>query len=165
MKKSLELGVDYAVFMDSDLTNDPADLSRFATEMEKETEVIKASRYTPGGGMRGVPWQRAIVSRLGNLAACVLFRVGVRDCTNGFRAVKTAILAQLQLTEAGFALIAEELYQCTFIATKYAEIPVILTSRRALLRSTSFTYDIVTVSKYLKYALRACFGVPPSEIK
>src|SRR5271167_1405092 len=35
---AVELGFDYCLFMDSDLTNDPADLGRFAAEMEKGTD-------------------------------------------------------------------------------------------------------------------------------
>jgi dolichol-phosphate mannosyltransferase len=162
---AIESGFDYCLFMDSDLTNDPADLGRFAAEMEKGTDVIKASRYVRGGGMQGVPWQRAAVSRLGNWFASILFRVGVRDCTNGFRAVKTSILAQMQLTERGFPIIVEELYQSVFLAKTYAEVPVTLTNRADTLRLTSFTYDAATIRKYLGYALKAFMHVQPEEHK
>jgi len=159
-----ESGFDYCLFMDSDLTNDPADLERFAAEMEKGTDVIKASRFVKGGGMQGVPWQRALVSRMGNWVASFLFRVGVRDCTNGFRAVKTSILAQMQLTERGFPMIVEELYQSVFLAQTFTEIPVTLTNRADTLRLTSFTYDAVTLRKYLGYALKAFLRLPPKQM-
>jgi dolichol-phosphate mannosyltransferase len=160
---AIEAGFDYCLFMDSDLTNDPADLGRFAAEMEKGTNVIKASRFVKGGGMQGVPWRRAAVSRLGNWMASFLFRVGVRDCTNGFRAVKTSILAQMQLTERGFPIIVEELYQSVFLAQTFAEIPVMLTNRADTLRLTSFTYDAATMRKYLGYALKAFLRLPPKQ--
>jgi dolichol-phosphate mannosyltransferase len=160
---AVESGFDYCLFMDSDLTNDPADLERFAAEMEKGTDVIKASRFVQGGGMQGVPWQRAVVSRLGNRVASSLFRVGVRDCTNGFRAVKTSVLAQMQLTERGFPIIVEELYQCVFLAQTFVEIPVTLTNRAGTLRLTSFTYDAITLRKYLGYALKAFLRLPPKQ--
>jgi glycosyltransferase involved in cell wall biosynthesis len=162
---AVESGFDYCLFMDSDLTNDPADLGRFAAEMVKGTDVIKASRYVQGGGMKGVPWQRAAVSRLGNWAASILFRVGVRDCTNGFRAVKTSTLAQMQLRELGFPIIVEELYQSVFLAQTFAEIPVTLTNRADALRLTSFTYDAPTITKYLGYALKAFLRLPPKQKK
>ena len=162
---AIESGFDYCLFMDSDLTNDPADLGRFAEEMEKRTDVIKASRFVQGGGMQGVPWRRAAVSRLGNWVASILFRVGVRDCTNGFRAVKTSILAQMRLSERGFPIIVEELYQSVFLAQTFAEIPVTLTDRADTLRSTSFTYDAATIRKYLGYALKAFLRVQPGQHK
>jgi dolichol-phosphate mannosyltransferase len=160
---AVEAGFDYCLFMDSDLTNDPADIGRFAAEMEKGTDVIKASRFVQGGGMQGVRWRRAAVSRLGNWVASVLFRVGVRDCTNGFRAVKTSILAQMHLVERGFPIIVEELYQSVFLAQTFAEIPVTLTNRADTLRLTSFTYDAATIRKYLGYALKAFLRLPPKQ--
>jgi len=158
---AVESGFDYSLFMDSDLTNEPSDLGRFAVEMKNDTDVIKASRFVKGGGMRGVPWRRAMVSSLGNRVASMLFSIGVHDCTNGFRAVKTSILAQMQLSERGFPIIVEELYQSVFLAKTFAEIPVILTNRPDTLRLTSFTYDGTTIRKYLGYALRAFVRLPP----
>jgi glycosyltransferase involved in cell wall biosynthesis len=157
---SVELGFDYALFMDSDLTNAPADLPRFAEEMKKGMEVIKASRFIRGGGMIGVPWQRAVVSRFGNWVASILFRVGVRDCTNGFRAVKTSLLRRMRLSEPGFPIIMEEFYQSTLLAREYSEVPVRLTNRGDNLRPTSFTYDISTLRKYLWYAIKAFVRFP-----
>src|SRR5207237_10139481 len=83
---------EYVLFMDSDLTNSPADVPRFVAEMERGADVVKATRYSGGGGVRGVPFSRWIVSAVGNRVARVLFRVPIHDCTNGFRAVKVQLL-------------------------------------------------------------------------
>ena len=70
-----------------DLTNDPALIPRFAELLAGDQyDLVKASRYVPGGGMRGVPWQRQAVTIVGNKIASRLFGLGLRDCTNGFRA-------------------------------------------------------------------------------
>src|SRR5579871_3402390 len=45
VEKASELGFDYALFMDSDLTNDPADIPRFVELMKQGVDVIKASRF------------------------------------------------------------------------------------------------------------------------
>lgn len=92
-----------------------------------------------------------------------MFRVGVRDCTNGFRAVKTSVLAQMQLQERGFPIIVEELYQSVFLARAFVEVPVTLTNRADNLRLTSFTYDAATIRKYLGYAWRAFLRIPPKR--
>ena len=131
IQKAAECSFDYALFMDSDLTNDPADIPKFVALMEQGIDVIKASRFIGGGGMDGVPWQRSIFSHTGNLVARPLFHNGVRDCTNGFRAVKVDILKRMDLHERGFPIIVEELYQARFLARTYAEVPVVLTSRTA----------------------------------
>jgi len=159
--KAAEEHFDYALFMDSDLTNDPADIPKFVAQMEQGIDVIKASRFIPGGSMDGVPWQRSIFSRTGNFVASSLFRLGIRDCTNGFRAVKVPILKQMNLQERGFPIIVEELYQSKSLARTYREVPVVLTSRTDDQRPTSFSYKPETFRKYLGFALKAFFGVKP----
>jgi glycosyltransferase involved in cell wall biosynthesis len=164
IRKAAEAGFDYALFMDSDLTNDPADIPKFVALMERGVDVIKASRFISGGGMRGVPWQRTIFSRSGNRVARMLFRVGLRDCTNGFRAVRVPILARMRLRESGFPIIAEELYWSKFLARSFAEVPVTLTDRSAQLRPTSFVYRPSIFYHYLKYPVKAFLGLKPRAL-
>jgi dolichol-phosphate mannosyltransferase len=153
---------DYVLFMDSDLTNDPADIRKFVDRMREGFDVIKASRYRTGGGMQGVPWRRRAISQTGNAVARLLFGMGIRDCTNGFRAVRTSILEKMDLRENGFSIIMEELYQCKFLAHSYCEVPVLLTNRTDNQRPTSFGYTPETFLKYLKFALKAFLGVKPA---
>ncbi len=158
-------GLDYCVFMDSDLTNNPADLPAFVAEMRRGVDVIKASRFRGGGGMRGVPWQRAIFSITGNIVASALFNLGIKDCTNGFRAVKTSILCGMDLRERGFPIIVEELYHCVFLASTFAEVPVVLTSRADDQRPTSFTYNSKTLQKYFSYAWKSFRRQKPETLR
>ena len=155
-------GFDYVLFMDSDLTNSPDDIPRFVTHMDEGTDVIKATRYS-GGGASGVPFSRRIVSAVGNRVARVLFRVPVRDCTNGFRAVRVQLWQGMRLHETRFAVIMEELYWCRYLARTYAEVPVTLTSRDDQ-RGTSFAYRPPLLWNYLKYPLRAFVGIRPKGL-
>jgi dolichol-phosphate mannosyltransferase len=154
-----ERGFDYALFMDSDLTNSPRDIPRFADSMAHGADVIKGSRYIQGGAMVGVPWQRAIISRVGNTLARRLYGVSVRDCTNGFRAVRTMLLSQMNLRERGFSIIMEELYWCRFLTRSFTEVPVTLTNAG---RVSSFRYRPSVFAAYLRYPLRAFFRVKPT---
>ena len=153
-------GFDYALFMDSDLTNDPRDIPRFAARMRDGFDVIKASRYIAGGRMVGVPWRRAAISRLGNAVARTLFGLPIHDCTNGFRAVRTALLTRMDLKERGFPVIMEELYWCRFLASSFAEVPVTLTNAG---RASSFRYRPSVFASYLRYPWRAFLRRPPQE--
>jgi dolichol-phosphate mannosyltransferase len=154
-------GEEYVLFMDSDLTNAPSDIPTFVAKMREGADVIKATRYRGGGRMQGVPFGRRVVSRMGGLVARVLFHVGVSDCTNGFRAVRTRLLARMALRETRFPIIVEELYCCVFAARTFAEVPVVLTDRRGALRPTSFVYRPAVFWRYLKYAILAALRVPP----
>jgi glycosyltransferase involved in cell wall biosynthesis len=153
--------LDYVLFMDSDLTNAPEDIPRFVAAMTPGVDVIKATRYRGGGGMRGVPFARQAISRIGNTVARALFRIGISDCTNGFRALRTTLATRLRLRESRFPVILEELYCCVFAARGFAEVPVVLTNRSAALRRTSFAYRPAVLWLYFKYALLAGLRVPP----
>jgi dolichol-phosphate mannosyltransferase len=148
-----ERGLEWVLFMDSDLTNDPRYLVDFARLMGEDFDVIKASRYIPGGGVDGVPAWREWLSVMGNWVARLLFRVPVRDCTNGFRAVRTSLLNAIQLQENGFAVIMEELYRLRPLAKSYAEVPVVLTARTGEQVPSSFSFGPRAMARYLKYPL------------
>lgn len=162
VERAAQDGFDYVLFMDSDLTNDPRDIRRFAVEMDRSVDVIKASRYSKGGRMLGVPLYRFLVSAIGNGIARILFRLPIRDCTNGFRASKVGLLMKMKLSENRFPIIMEELYWCKFLAKSFAEVPVVLTNRSGDQRKTSFAYRPGVFYDYLKYPLRACFGIKPN---
>ncbi len=74
--------------------------------------------------MIGVPAYRVLISRAGNLIARILFRLPISDCTNGFRALRTRLFAQMRLTENKFPIIMEELYYCAFLTDNFTQIPV-----------------------------------------
>lgn len=159
-----EMGFDYVLFMDSDLTNDPKYLPLFADRMLAGCDVIKASRYIRGGAVVGVPSWRVFISVIGNRVASLLYGLPIRDCTNGFRAVRTAILRQMQLQENGFAIIMEELYQAKFLARTFCEVPYILTARAQGERPTSFFYRPKVFYNYLKYAVKSFLNQAPRHI-
>ncbi len=157
MAAAARQGFDYVLFMDSDLTNDPKYLADFAQQMAGGADVIKASRYVAGGGVNGVPGWRELLSVVGNAVARLLFRLPVRDCTNGFRAVRTELLTAIDLEENGFAVIMEELYRLRPLAQSYAEVPIVLTARTDDLRPSSFSFGPRAMLRYLKYPTLSFF--------
>ncbi|HEY0394263.1 MAG TPA: glycosyltransferase family 2 protein [Candidatus Elarobacter sp.] len=160
-ERAAQDGAEFALFMDSDLTNDPADIPKFVAAFDAGADVVKATRFRKGGGMRGVPWSRRIFSIAGNVVAAALFRTGVRDCTNGFRAVRVALLMRMRLRERGFPVIVEELWWCKALGARFAEVPVILTSRAGAQRPTAFQYKPEIFRTYLRYALLSARGIRP----
>jgi len=105
--------------------------------------------------MNAVPWSRRIYSVAGNLVARALFRVGIDDCTNGFRAVRTKLFLDMPLSERGFPIIVEELYRAKKFGAKIAAVPSTLSARTGDQRPTAFGYTLPVLRSYLKYALRA----------
>ena len=155
-KQAYAEGFQFAVFMDSDLTNDPKLVPIFLQKIRtNDYDVIKASRYIQGGGMEGVPYYRQQITIWGNRLASFLFGMGVKDCTNGFRAVRLSMVSQLQYSERGFPAILEELYYLKKQGARATEIPYVLTSRQQDEGQSKFSYSGRVIRAYLKYALKA----------
>jgi len=153
IKKALSLNLEYILFMDSDLTNDPRYIADFVKQMSKGYDCVKASRYIKAGGMKGVPLKRKMFSYLGTFISRNLFRIGIRDCTNGFRMVKLLRLKNIRFKENNFSIILEELYYLKKMHATFTEIPTVLTSRTK--DKTHFTYRPELLFSYLKYSLKA----------
>ena len=154
---------DYALFMDSDLTNDPKFVADFVVEMRRGADVIKASRYVSGGRAEGVPAYRVAISVAGNRIASGLFGLPIRDCTNGFQAMKVDLLRRMPLRETGFAVIMEQMYYAKYLATTFAEVPYTLTARTDYIRKSSFYYRPSAFYNYLKYPLKCFFRIAPEK--
>lgn len=153
---ALKHGYQFGLFMDSDLTNDPELIPVFAERLKKgDIDFLKASRYVKGGGMQGVPVYRQLFTIIGNRVASILFGMGIRDCTNGFHAVRLEILSKMQPKERGFPFLMEELCFLKSKKARGAEIPYTLTARSGPDGDSKFSYSFKTILTYLKYALRA----------
>lgn len=154
-REALKQGFEFGVFMDSDLTNRPEFLPKFVKAMSSGVDCVKASRYTKGGKMVGVPFKRRFISHAGNLIASPLFGAGIKDCTNGFRMVRLAKLQKIKLLENNFSIIMEEMYQLLKQGATFREIPNILTSRTD--SKTHFRYRLGIFWDYGKYPLKYRF--------
>jgi dolichol-phosphate mannosyltransferase len=148
-------GLEYAAFIDSDLTNPPEDLLKIGRLAAEGHPYIKASRFIPGGRMVGVPLGRQSMSRAGNIVGAALFGAGIRDVTNGFRAVRLSDHARWPLRETGFASIVEELYCAQADGVRAVEFPSVLTARSDEQRSSAFPYSAALIRSYLRYPVRA----------
>jgi dolichol-phosphate mannosyltransferase len=153
--RAREQGLEYAAFIDSDLTNPPEDLLTIGRLAAEGHAYIKASRFMPGGSMAAVPLRRRGVSRAGNLVGAALFGAGIRDVTNGFRAVRLADHARWPLREAGFASIVEEFEWAQRDGLDVVEFPSVLTARTEEQRGSAFPYSAALFRSYLRYPLRA----------
>ena len=154
-RSAAEAGACWALFMDSDLTNPPSDIGRFAELAKGPVDYIKASRYAAGGAVVGVPFKRRVISRTGNWFAHLVIGLPLSDLTNGFRAVKVEPLLRMPLRERGFPVIMEELYWVKAFRLNVTELSTILSVRDGALRSSSFRYQPRVVWSYARYPLKS----------
>lgn len=161
-RAALELGCEFVIFMDSDLTNDPRFIRPMVEKMDGTCDMVKASRYITGGGVEGVPAWRYWISRIGNAFVRFLYQLPVHDCTNGFRAIRTDLLSRMQINERGFPAIMEELYWAKALHAQICEVPYVLTARVDSLRPSSFQYRPAVFYRYLKYPFLTFLRIQPA---
>jgi dolichol-phosphate mannosyltransferase len=133
-------GFDALAFMDADLTHAPEDVPRLVAPLVENTaDFVLGSRYVPGGGMRGVPWARRVISIVGNAAVRRLLGVPIGDLTSGFRAARTGVFRAISLRETGFGIQLEGTVKAHRAGFRIAEIPITLGVRKSGYSKMAYT--------------------------
>jgi dolichol-phosphate mannosyltransferase len=115
--------------MDADLSHKPSDVPRLLKTLEEGADFVIGSRYVKGGSIPA-EWGilRRLISRFGNIVARYMAGMyRVRDCTAGFRAIRSTLLTQIDLDELkvqGYAFQIALLYEAVLRDAKVVEVPV-----------------------------------------
>lgn len=144
---------DFAVFMDADFTMHPGYIRHFYNKIADGYDFVIGSRFLEGGGMKGVPVWRRLYSLVGRLIFRICFNLHLTDYTQGFRAIRGTVLARMNLTENGFPILIEEIYQARNLTNRFSEIPFVLTVREVGV--SKFHYNPKVIWDYFKYALKS----------
>jgi dolichol-phosphate mannosyltransferase len=123
---------EIVVSIDADLSYDPSYILDLVETLKKEeeTDVILASPYMPGGGVRDVPFIRLWISRLGNRVLRFAMPNRIYTSTGIFRAYRRKVLESLELESDGKEIHLEILSKVIALGYRIKEVPAILTSRK-----------------------------------
>lgn len=114
--------------IDADLSHPPAVLPRMTAVMQQSgADVVIASRYVPGGGVRNWPLSRRLMSR----AACLLARglTPVRDAASGFFLIRRELVQGVRISAGGFKICLELLVRSR--PSLVIEVPYVFEDRAA----------------------------------
>jgi dolichol-phosphate mannosyltransferase len=123
------LSADAVMEMDADFSHKPEDVPRLVEELEKGYDFVIGSRYVKGGSIPD-NWGfiRRMNSRWGNIFARYVGGLsGVRDCTAGFRGIRSSLLSKIDLrglNVRGYAFQMALLHRAVCESAKVAEVPV-----------------------------------------
>lgn len=131
-RDGLALGYDALLEMDSDLSHDPADISRLVAAAS-DADLVVGSRYVPEGAT--VNWSafRRALSRAGTLYAKGMLGLPLADATSGFRCYRRAVLEAIpldQIRSEGYAFQIEMAWRAWTLGFRTLEIPIVFTERR-----------------------------------
>ncbi|MHA1747285.1 MAG: polyprenol monophosphomannose synthase [Promethearchaeota archaeon] len=133
MKKLLKSDVNYVITMDADMSHRPEYIAIFINRIiNQPLDLIQASRYIKGGGVKGWGIHRWMISICANLFIRTIFRTGIKDNTTNFRMysrrIANCIIKNTQCI--GYEWIVESLIIAKRFNAKIKEIPIIFYNRK-----------------------------------
>lgn len=125
-------GYEAIVTMDADFSHDPAEIPAMVARIEGGADAVIGSRYVPGGGTRNWPLHRRLLSRWGNRYTAGILRLGIRDCTSGFRVYRSTALAAIDAsttTADGYTFLSELVRRLVRGGLRVEEHPITFVDR------------------------------------
>jgi glycosyltransferase involved in cell wall biosynthesis len=121
---------DYVVMIDADGSMDPTEIVRFVEALQSGCDLVKGSRFTPGGGTADM----STIRRLGNgalrTAVNLLYRTNFTDLCYGFIGFRRERLAALRLDSQGFEIETEILARAVVASLTIGEVASFEAERR-----------------------------------
>jgi glycosyltransferase involved in cell wall biosynthesis len=121
---------DVIVMLDADGSMHPGELTRYLDRIGAGYDLVKGSRFLPGGGTADISRLRAV----GNLAllgfANRRFRCRFTELCYGFMALRRSALPRLRLTADGFEIETQIVASALREGLRIAEVPSFEAARR-----------------------------------
>lgn len=133
----------------------------------KGCDIVAASRFIPGGCMKGCPWLKALLVRSSAFVLHHLARLPTRDPSNGLRIFSRRVLDTIPIeSTVGFAYSIELLVKAHRLGWRIGEVPAAWLERRA---GKSRFQVLKWVPQYLKWFFYAFattyFSCGPKTVK
>ncbi len=124
-----QLHAEVVFQMDADFSHKPEDVPSLMAEIDRGADFVIGSRYVPGGS---IPQEWGLLRKLnswgGNFVARNVAGIPrVRDCTAGFRAIRTSLLSRIDLAKLrveGYAFQVALLHAAVMKEARIVEVPV-----------------------------------------
>jgi len=114
---------DLVVLMDADGSMDPAEITGFVSRLALGADVVKGSRFLPGGGTDDMTRLRRVGNAgLVNLAN-VLLGTSYSELCYGFMGFRRSRIDQLQLRATGFEIETEIVVKACRAGLRVVEVP------------------------------------------
>lgn len=157
---------DYSIVMDADFQHPPGVVPRLVEEaLRNNADIVVASRYSPGGSIRGWSFLRRIVS-LGALALAYTL-VGesrrTRDPISGFFLVKKGVSLE-GVNGASYKVLLEIL--AANPQAKVVDVPYVFerrlkgSSKLGFRDTIDYLIQVLSISRMARFALIGLTGIP-----
>jgi dolichol-phosphate mannosyltransferase len=123
---------DWIVLMDADRSHNPKCIPMMIREqMEKEADIVNASRYSHDGGVIGWSFHRQLISKTANFIAAILLGLKRKDMTGSFRLYNVEVINELlkNIKSNGYAFQMEMICRAEKKGYKIVDFPYIFVDR------------------------------------
>lgn len=127
----LDHGFDVLVEMDADGSHQPEQLTRLLDALSG-ADMVKGSRYVPGGEVVNWPKSREFLSRGGSVWTRLMLGLQLRDTTGGFNAFRSATLRGIGLdniASAGYCFQVDLTWRAVKAGYRVVEVPITFVER------------------------------------
>jgi dolichol-phosphate mannosyltransferase len=83
---------DAAIVMMADESDDCRDAVSYWRLLNEGWDAVFGSRFIRGGGVIDYPWHKLVLNRMANMFLRILFRSGLNDTTNAFKAYRRNVI-------------------------------------------------------------------------
>lgn len=143
----------------ADLSDDPEDVVTYHRMLERGYDCVFGSRFIPGATVVDYPRHKLLLNRLVNLGIRLLFRHGLNDTTNAFKAYRREVIEAVQpLLSHHFNLTVELPLKAIVRGSSYAIVPIAWRNRQAgvsklRLQEMGSRYAFIVLYVFLEHML------------
>jgi dolichol-phosphate mannosyltransferase len=122
---------DAVVIMMADESDDPRDVVRYWRKLQEGYDCVFGSRFIKGGGVIDYPKFKLFVNRLANFFVKILFRHGLNDTTNAFKAYRREVIDGIRpILSPHFNITVELPLKAIVRGYSYTTMPITWQNRR-----------------------------------
>lgn len=114
---------DYVVMIDADGSMDPAEIESFVELLDQGYELVKGSRFLPGGGTTDITWVRGFGNARLRDVANFLYGTDYTELCYGYVAFHRKALYSLELDADGFEIETQIVTRAIRRGLNIAEMP------------------------------------------
>jgi len=122
---------DAVVIMMADESDDCRDVVRYWEELNKGVDCVFGSRFMKGGGVIDYPKVKFVLNRAANFFIRALFRHGLNDTTNAFKAYRRTVIDGIRpILSPHFNITVELPLKAVIRGFSFTTIPITWRNRR-----------------------------------
>jgi len=121
---------DLVVLLDADGSMDPNEIPGFVVELARGSDLVKGSRFVPGGGTTDISWLRSAGNRALVRLSNQLLGTSYTELCYGYMAFRRSRLQELDLRSSGFEIETEIVVKACRAGLAVMEIPSFESPRR-----------------------------------